>query len=326
MIRRTLAALLTTVIALAASAATRTMDNGTRPAAGATLSGVVTSVSGNLIHLANGNVTIDAKNAKIHGGTIEPGMIVFAALSSTDVAPNAPLPATTITATRIPDATFFGPVQSVDLTNNTITLLGRTIRVTPDTSFGGIRKSFDGERPSLKDVLPNHIVQVVVDERNGQLFATSLLLLAPTLPEVHATRGTVKSIGADAWVIDRERGDDLTVQIDAQTKIAGSPKVGDTVEVLYRVDSANANIAISIIKFQGPTAPPAQTLRLTGTVVSIAADNWVITKAEGNDRITVKIAQHSRIEPGIRVSDKVEVLAQRHDDGSHTALLIVKKR
>ena len=316
------------LFALTTFAGTRTDEVSSRPAAGATVGGIVTAVNGHLIHLADGRIVIDTTNAKTHGESapIQPGMIVFATLTTADVAANAPLPASSISVTRLPDATLFGPVQSVDLAANTLTLLGRTIKVTSETSFGGMRKSHDGAKPGLADVLPNHMVQVMVDSTNGQLVATTVLLLAPAPPEVHATRGTVKTIGTDSWVIDRERGDDLTVQVNAQTKIVGSPKVGDTVDLLYRTDSANAFIAISIIKFEKPTPPSTDTFRFAGSVVSMTTQTWVVKKSEGAEQVTLKIESISKIEPGLAVGDNVDVLAQRREDGSVVALAIVKRR
>lgn len=328
MIRRALAILLS-LAALSTFAATRSVhDDATkRPANAATVTGQVTAVNGNLIHLANGSIVIDATNAQIHGTSkIEVGMIVIAALTSSNAAANAPLPASSITATRLPDATLFGAVQSVDVAGNTLTVLGRTIRVTPDTSFGGVRKDRDGQQPGLADVHVNDLVTVTADVVGGQLVAKSILILPAAPPEVHTNRGKVKSIGADEWVIDTDRGDDLILKVNAQTKIAGNPKAGDQVEVLYRVDSANVNVALSIIKLDFPNPPFVSTFRVSGSVVSIAAKEWVVAKSEGNEQVTLKIGDLTKIEPGIAVGDRVEVLAQRHEDGSATALAIVKRR
>ena len=300
------------------------VETGARISTGATVGGLVTAVNGNLIQLADGAITIDATNAKING-TIEPGVILFATLETTDVAANAPLPAASITATRLPDATLFGPVQSVDTANRTLTILGRTIRVNNETSFGGMHKSRGSERPGLADILPNQLVTVTADAVNGQLLARSVLLLAPTAPEVHATRGTVKSIGADSWVIGREKSTDLTLVIDAQTKIVGSPKVGDTVEVLYRADSSNAFVAISIIRFDRPNLPEIDIFRFSARVDSIAPEQWVVTKSEGGEKVKLKIDRNSKIDPGVEVGDRVEVLAQRNQDGTVTALAIVRR-
>ncbi|HYR29362.1 MAG TPA: DUF5666 domain-containing protein [Thermoanaerobaculia bacterium] len=320
---RRLAVSLALLIAVSGFATTRINDAVTRPASGATVGGTVTAVDGNLIHLAGGNITIDVAGAKIHGASdrIEPGMLVFATLTATDVAPNAPLPASSISVTRLPDATLSGPVQRVDVAANTLAVLGRTIHVNADTSFGGVRKSRDAERPTLADILPNQLVQVTVDETNGQLVATSILVLTPVIPEVHSRRGEVKSIDAQSWVID-----ELTVQIDAQTKIAGDPKVGDTVEVLYRVDSSRAYVAISIIKLNIPVPPFLRTVRLTATVSAIGPQEWAIVIEEGRERATVKINESSKIEPGIVAGDRVEILAAKGGDGTLTALVILKRR
>lgn len=333
---RKAAVLLTLALATFASAGTtrQMADSRERTPNGATAGGVVESVSGNLIHLAGGLVTIDATGARINVrgkdagiASIQPGMLLFVALSTADVHANAPLPAATIVATSLPEASLFGPVQSVDTAARTLTVLGRTIHVTDETSFGGIYKRHDNaDGPSLADILPNHIVQVVAEEQGGKLVATSILLLAPAPPEVHATRGEVKSIGTGSWVIERERGDQITVVVDAQTKIVGSPKVGDTVELLYRVDSSNANVAISIIKFERPSPPQLPDLfRFRGKVTLISDAAWVIQRDEDGE-VKVQIDGNSKIEPGIRVGDVVEVLAQRHEGGTVTAVLIVKKR
>jgi hypothetical protein len=332
MIRR-LALVTAFLVATIAAADTRTISSGARTPDGATAGGVVSSVSGNLIRLADGAIVIDATGAQVmtdrgkNGSVadIEPGMIVFATITASDVAANAPLPASMITATRIPDATLFGPVQSVDTAASTITLLGRTIKITPDTSFGGIYKRRDSGTPGIGDILPNQIVQVTVDATGGQLVATSILVLAPALPEIHSTRGEVKSIGTDSWLIERERGDDITVQIDAQTKIVGSPKVGDTVELLYRVDSSNANVAISIIRFEKPTLPPIpEVFRFNGKVKTIDPSAWVIERESGEQKVVID--RNSKIEPGIAVGDTVEVLAARKDDGTVVAIVIVRRR
>lgn len=325
--------LLALLIASAALAATRRVDDTRMPPSGAHVSGIVTAVSGHQIQLAGGAITIDATGARvvIHGGKegtvaqIQPGMLVFAALTSAEPAANAPLIASTVTATRLDDASLFGPVQRVDPAAGTLTVLGRTIRVTTETSFGGIVKRRDGPNPGLGDVVPGQLVQVQVEASAGQLVATSVLLVTPNLPEVHSVRGTVKSIGTESWVLDRERGDDLTLVIDAQTKILGAPKVGDVVEALYRVDPSHAFVAISIVKFEKPPVPPMpELLRFTGTVKSIAAEAWVITRESGDQRVLID--RHSKIEPGIHLGDSVEVLAQRRDDGSLVAMAIMRRR
>lgn len=286
---------------------------------GATVSGIVSSVSGNLIQLAGGLVTVDATGASVvvdrgKSGSvaeIQSGMLLFATLKSSDVAANAPLPAEVITATRFSATTFFGPVQSVDVGSGSFKILGRTIFVTNDTSFGGVR--------SLTELLPNSIVQVQADVSGNRLVASSVLVIVPDLPVVAGAHGTVKSITADSWVIARERESDLTLVVNAQTKIVGEPKVGDTVEVLYRIDNANANVAISIVKFE--IQIPTTTL-FHGKVKTIGASEWTITV--DNRDVRLLINDKTKIMPGIAAGDTVEVLAQKNSDGTFTAILIGK--
>ena len=324
MTRKLLAVLV--LLSLATSAFARTRAIGTKhpevaPGAG-TVSGIVTSVSGNLIHLAGGLVTIDATGAKIimdrgQDGTIaqiQPGMLVFAALKSNEAAAGAALPAAMVTVTRFADVTLFGAVQSVSASS--FTLLGRTIHVTNDTSFGGVR--------SIGELLPNHIVQVQADETGGKLVAASVLVVSRIPTNVEHARGTVKSIASDSWVIARENESDLTLVVNAQTKIAGSPKVGDHVEVLYTVDSAHANVAISIVKFELPKEPPNQDTLFHGEVVTMEPFAWTLKMSDGNLR-KVLINERTKIQNGITVGDVVEVLAIKDKNGDLVALAIVKR-
>lgn len=301
-----------------------TSDNRVKPG-GATVSGIVSAVSGNLIQLAGGLVTIDATGARIvidRGkdatlAQIEPGMLLFATLKNADVAANAPLPADVITVTRLSETTLFGPIQSVDPATSSFRLLGRTIHVTSETSFGGVH--------NLGEMLPNQMAVVQAANAAGKLVASSVLVTAPIRIDVHAARGTVKAIGADSWVISREKEGDLTLVVNAQTKIVGAPRVGDLVEVLYDVDSANANIAISIIKVEPRTTPPpVQVTLFRGKVKEIASTAWTITLAS-NEEVRLTINERTKIQPGISVGDTVEALAQKNDAGAWVALMIAKR-
>lgn len=315
------------VTAFSSFARVRAVSHPERIPNGATVHGVVTSVSANLIAIADGLITIDATGAKITVGRkgdatiadIRPGMLLFATVQ-TPAASNEPLAATLINATDVADATLFGPVESIDRTARTISILGRTIQITDETSFGGIAR--DGA-PGLDDLLPGHLVQVQTEAVDGKLVATSVTILAPLPPVIATTRGTVKSIGADAWVINSEREGDVTYAIDAQTKIVGAPKVGDTVEVLYRIDSAHARIAIAIAKFEVPKPPIPEIARLSGTVKEIGRPAWILTTERGDVKLYV---ERAKIEPFIQAGDRVEVLAEKRDDGAYNAVLILRKR
>lgn len=225
----------------------------------ASVTGTVSAVSGNIIAVGNGTVTIDASAAKIvdqSGAAVAPaaiatGSLIVATVKSDGVAANAPLPATFIAVSKPAALTLVGPVTAVDAAHNNFTLLGRTIQVTSQTSFGGPMPGTAAK--SLADVQPNELVVVQANPGGTQtIVAVSVMLMSLHVDPPQMLHGTVKSIAADAWVI-AIAGKDVTVSVNAQTQIAGSPKVGDTVIVTAVTDSSGKLVAIAIMK--GPQLP-----------------------------------------------------------------------
>lgn len=308
------------LLSFSALARSRALSHREQHPLGGTISGIVESIDGNLVRLADGLIAVDASGAKIMVGRgreatvadIEPGMLLFAALGADGKA-------SMITATRFGDATLSGAVDSVDTAARTLTLLGQTIHVDDDTSFGGFR---NGEELDLSDIVRNQLVQVQVDAVNGRLVAREVLVLAPVPPQVGGLRGTVKSIGTESWEIEREN-EVVTIVVNAQTKIVGSPKVGDTVEVLYSIDSAHRKVAISIIHFER-VPPPQNIVQFHGTVRSIAGGMWVVRTDE--DDKTMKVTDRTKVTPNTGVGDLVQVLAAEDDDGALTAIAVVRLR
>ncbi|HVG24279.1 MAG TPA: DUF5666 domain-containing protein [Thermoanaerobaculia bacterium] len=293
---------------------------------GGTVTGTVTSVRDNQIQIAGGAVKIDATQAKIivgrgREGTIadvKPGMQLFAAVRTPNPNPDAIVQATTITVTDPADVTLSGQVQNVDAANRQFMLLSAVIRVDDNTSFGGYKREGG---TSFADIQPNVFVHVQADNVNGRLIAREVLIVAPAPPRIGHARGTVRSIGADEWTIQTEK-ETLTVVINAQTRIAGSPKVGDTVEVLYNIDSSNRNVAVSIIKFDPTPAPMVR--HFQGRVKTIGATEWTITVSGTDQKFIVN--EGTKITQGIVVNDPVDVLALVRDDGTMTAVAIVRLR
>jgi Domain of unknown function (DUF5666) len=316
---RKLAVLALVLCSLSALARTRAVTQREQHPQGGTISGIVESVDGSLIRLADGLIVVDASGAKIIIGRgreataadIEPGMLLFATIATDGKA-------SMITASRFGDATIFGAVDSVDVAARTLTVLGKTVHVDDETSFGGFR---NGEDLDLSDIVRNQLVQVQVDAVNGQLVAREVLVLAPVPPQISGLRGVVKSIGTESWEI--ESGQTVeTVAVNAQTKILGSPKVGDTVEVLYSIDSANQKVAISIIKVV--RLPPIRVVQFHGKVKSIAGTTWVVT-ADGEDK-TMTVNERTKVTPDTGVGDLVQVLASQADDGALTAIAVIRLR
>lgn len=310
------------LLSLSAFAADRTLSKRDLLPNAGTISGVVHSVEGSSIRLADGLVVIDASEARIVVGRgrevtvaqIEPGMQLFAALRDDGKA-------AMISATRTADATLSGAVDAVDVTAQSLTLLGQTVSVDDDTSFGGFghREGFD-----LPDILPNQIVQVQADAVNGRLIAREVLVLSPVPPQVGRFRGSVKSIGTESW--DIETGNEtVTVVVNAQTRILGSPKAGDTVEVLYNVNSASQKVAISIVKF-APLPPSPKIVQFHGKVKSIEGATWVVTEDPAHER-TFAVNERTKVVGNPGAGDFVHVFAHENsEDGTLTAISVMRLR
>jgi hypothetical protein len=323
----TIAVVLATAVASAGLARTRAVGSGTTTTdaallpikvSGAAVTGIVTSVSGNIISLAGGLVTIDASNAKIMDergaavtvASIKAGNSIVASIT-TNVTTNTPIPASTIAVRSTPQVELTGQVSAVGATS--LTVLGRTVNVDSNTSFGG-------RAHSLADVVVNDMVSASANVSVGALLAASLLVLAP--PPVPSTliHGTVKSISVDSWGITDRDGKEWAVVVNSQTKIAGDPKVGDSVEILANINNANQYVAVSIVK----TPMATGSIVFSGTVQSITATVWVIHQSGENRDLKVAINEKTRITGDPKVNDGVNVTANVDAAGNYTATEIAK--
>ena len=223
----------------------------------ATVTGTVSSVAGNIISLANGTVTLDASAAHIVDFNGKPvavssltaGTLVVATVKPDNVAANAPIPAVLIGVSQPAAVTLTAPVTAVDVAHNTLTLLGRTIQVTANTSFA---MPFPGGINGLAGIQPNELVTVQANPNGTQgLVAVSVLVMSMHIDRPEMIHGTVKSITGDAWVIHGS-DKDVTVTVNAQTQIVGNPKVGDSVVVVALTDSSGKLVAVSIMKSMLP--------------------------------------------------------------------------
>ena len=329
MSRKLLAALLTFLFAITALAKERAVPSSKpgRPSdaigSGASVTGEVTAVSGNLITLAAGLVTIDATNAKILRGdgaatiaALQPGALILATLRETDAVSTGPLVATAIAVLRNADVTLTGTTQSVDVAGSQFVLLNQGVKVDAGTTFVNF-----GDRASIAGLQANMLVIVEADVAAGALVASRITLISPIPPRPHVVNGVVKSIGTEAWVITVD-GHDTTFVVNASTKILGTPKAGDKVDVLYTVDSAHANVALSIVK----SIELPKTVKFTGVVKSIDGRRWVITRDDDHKDAVVNWPESVPIFPVARVGDRVEVLAIEHTDGTYTGILVLPRR
>lgn len=290
----------------------------------ASVTGFVTTVSGNLITVLNGAITIDATGAtfqKRDGSAtiadVKPGSQIFAHIRNPEAPAGTLLQASNIIIFEPPDGILNGPVQSVDIAGSAITMFGTRIVVTPNTRIQTIR-SREGAG-TIADIKPGDQAAVEVSISGSALVAETILVL-PSVPN-RVVEGTVKSITPTSWVITTRTGD-VAVTVDDQTRIDPNIKVGDAVVVMAFAAGGQIT-AVTII--ERPTIPPVSDFAIEGTVKSIGASSWVITTRDQHD-VTVAITSSTKIDRSIKTGDSVVVLAmgRRDESGNLIALAIMK--
>lgn len=277
------------------------------------VSGVVSSVNGNTISLANGAVTIDASAATIitprgpgSMASVTFGAHVTAAVAG-DTPANAPLHATHITVVTQPDLTLAGLVQSVDRANRTFVVLGRTVHVTDATTLGG-----RGGNPTqvMDAIAVNSMVSVAVNVSGGRLVADTIYgpVPPPTVPSLESFEAIVQSIGANQWVLQRDNTV-ISVKINERTIITGSPAVGDRVRVATSTDSTGARVAVIIAR--PIVTPPTQPTRsIVGTILGKSATAWTLQERDKMIETVVEITSETKILPGSDVGVQVHVVVE----------------
>jgi hypothetical protein len=308
---------------------------GIGPMSGASIRGAVAAVQGTLITLNTGGapaITIETAAAKFmsdHDGTasladIKPGTRITAFLNTAPTTqPSSALRAQLVTIESQPDLQLTGTIDSIDVPHSRFVVLGITITADANTSFGSTFPTF----VAIKDVsglAVGQVVNVTARFASGAIIATSVQVTSPTIQATTILSGTVKSIGTASWVITGRDGKDTTITIDAQTKIIGDPKVGDSVQVMATIDAAHNYNAIAIVKLD---LHDINTTEIHGFVKSIAATQWVIGGPPGSlaPDFMIKIASTTVIYPDPKVGDRVVATGTRDATGSFTATKISKE-
>ncbi len=202
-----------------------------------------------------------------------------------------------------------GTVKQIGTTSWTITDddgKDVVITVTSDTKILGAPKVGDK-------------VQVLGHPDSSGGFVAELIVALPAV-QAPPTRlvGTVKSTGATSWVVTTGDGTDVTVTVTTETKIVGSPAVGDKVQVLGTRDASGNLVAQLIVKLM-TEPPPSTDVTFTGTVKSIELGIWVV------DTTKVFVTPRTEIEGSPKVGDTVKVTGKKMADGSVLATDIQKQ-
>lgn len=299
---------------------------------GAALAGTVASMDGTIVTLETGSappIRIEAKDAKIlaademprTAAEIEVGARITAYVESSET-PGAPLPARLIMVESRSELMIAGEVESVDLGASTFTILGITVHVDDDTLFETAFPTFAPMR-GLEDLAAGNIVKV--DAALGaNVLATRVLVVTPVASAPSVLRGIVQSISETEWVISESKRGDVPVKIDARTKIAGEPEVGDEVQVLAEHQSDGSLVAIMIVRLTPKDT--SHSFHFKGWVQSIGPEQWTIGGPAGSlgPVLVVRINSATEIYANPKVGDLVSVKGQLDTSGNYTAISIRK--
>ena len=304
---------------------------------GASVRGVVASVQGGLITLNSGGapaIVIESSAAKFMNATggsgsiadVKPGVRITAFVNTfPTMQPSSFLRAQLITIESQSDLEVTGTVDSVDLAHSRFVVLGIVISVDANTGFGSTFPTFAPIK-SLADIAAGQVVNVTARFSGNAIVATHVQIISFTIQPATILLATVKSIASTAWVLTSHDGKDTTVSVNAQTKIVGDPKVGDSVQVMANIDSAHNYLATAIVKIDLHDLPTT-TIELHGTVKSISATEWIIGGPSGTltPDFLVKISSTTVIYPDPKVGDRVVVVGTRDSKGNFTATKIGKE-
>ena len=292
--------------------------------------GIVSSVNPalHLYTIAGGLITVDASAAKILDtsnavvdfSAIKPGQHVSAIIDDAPSAAGVPLHATSVSILQTPVGFVSGSVDAIDLTAKTLTVLGLTIHTNDATKFNGDIPSRDPH--SLADLHVGDPVTVSFDGNMSQLNAVSVHLITLTPPTTTVLfRVTVIAKNASVWIVSANQFG-TEVHITSNTTIVGNPQVGQTVEILARIDDGIIT-AISIQEASAPPIPPAvPDFNTSGILKQRTADTIVVDNALA--LVTIKVTADTKFFGDPKVGDNVDVLTRRV--GNDLYAITVNKR
>lgn len=218
------------------------------PAPETTIRGVVTAVAGNKITLLKG-LTIDVGGAKVTKqnapapDALVPGARVRVVVGGSKA--SGALVASSVIV-ESPDATIIGALDAV--TPASVTIGGQSFAVNSATTYGGFGGGTAVAGPA--DLKAGMGVALDITVTPSGLAASRILAIGPPpppppVPQASQTTliGAVTSIDKNAWIVAGKK-----VYLSPKTTIAGSPVVGDTVQVSGVPTPEGAVIAAAITK------------------------------------------------------------------------------
>ena len=292
-----------------------------------TVDSVVSKVSGPILDVLDGALQLDVTNARITGGDdrlasplpwagILPGSRIVAQVTVPDVIPAVfppRLAATNVVVFLANSGNLSGIVQGVGAAQGTFTLLYTSVKTNAATEWSGTKA--DGTPvKGLSDLSAGMQANAAVTYDASGVTAKSVFAYATPTTRIEAFRGKVEVEGATQWTIDGR-----LVQVNADTKIVGDPKVGDLVDVLVKVQiyppgmgiATTIPVAISIVKVVSTPPPPTdRTVEFDGVVESIPPASGATSTPLGHWTISGKdvlVSPLTKVDSGIAKGTSVHV-------------------
>jgi hypothetical protein len=304
-----------------------------------TVDSVVSKVTnpGPILDVLDGALQLDLTNAKITFAddttgagplatalAILPGSRVVAQVTVPDAVATAfpaRLSATSVVVFLADSGNLSGVIQQV-LAPATFILLDTPVKTNSATTWSGTKA--DGSPvKGFSDLSIGMQANVAVTADTSGVTAKSVFAYARPTTRIVAFRGKVDSIDVQSstsaiWTISGN-----LVQVTPDTKLVGSPGVGDTVDVLEKVQILPPGslaptmipVAISITKVVIlPPPPPGRTVEFDGVVESlppvaspssVPLGHWKISTEDGLRDVLVNSL--TKVDSGIVVGSKVHV-------------------
>jgi hypothetical protein len=253
-----------------------------------TVDSVVSKVNGPVLDVLDGALQLDVTNAKITGSDdrlanplpwagILAGSRVVAQVTVPDVMPAVfppRLAATSVVVYLASSGNLSGVIQGVGAAQGTFTLLYTTVKTAATTEWSGTKA--DGTPvKGLADLAAGMQANVSVTADPSGVTAKSVFAYSVPTTRIVAFRGKVEKIDGAIWTIGGN-----VVSVNADTKIVGDPQVGDSVDVLEKVQilppgaaaPTTIPVAISITKVVATPPPPTdRTVEFDGVVDALPA-------------------------------------------------------
>ncbi len=312
--------------ALASPAFAQTAVTAPIAAFSSTVDSVVSKVNGPVLDVLDGALQIDVTNAKILGGDdrlanpvpwsgILAGSRVVAQVAVPDVIPAVFPPrlvATNVVVFLANTGSLSGLVQGVAAAQGTFSLLFTNVMTNAATEWLGA-KADGAPVKGLSDLSAGMQANAVVTYDASGVTAKSVYAFATPATRIEAFRGKVEAEGPTQWTIGGR-----VVQVNADTKIAGDPRIGDTVDVLVKAPvlppgagTATIPVAISIIKVVATPPPPSdRTVEFDGVVEAIPPATGASLPPMGHWTISGKdvlVTPLTKVDSGIAKGSSVHV-------------------